>query len=449
MSELDNIIQQTISLQAARVSQAGFGTPLVLDYHTRYSSNLVREYSELSDMVDDGFATTDPAYKAASKIAAQDPGPASWKIGRRTHGTSQKFEWTPVTAVSTLYAFGLAVTGGADQLISFTSSATATSAEILLGLTARLAAANAYAAAGLTAATASGKVTLTGPATGPKFEVFIYDDLTKYTPTAFSLLQDTTADNNIESDFNACLAEDDDFYGVMSTSKGAAELKLLSATIETLRKFLVIASMDNDIISTSTSDIATYNQGQSYNRTAGLFNDRHMQHPDAALLGRWLPYTPGSETVKFKVLTGITPTKLTSTYRAKLRLKNFNFFNTVAGLNIVEDGICATGEFMDTIRYDDWLYANIQQDVLALLASMPKVPFTDTGIAQVGGAVQNVLTRGEQNGGGVKGSSVVNLPAASSISTADRVSRFLNKITWSQDLAGAVHSASIEGRLVE
>lgn len=455
MSELDNIIQETISLSNSRVTQAGFGTPLILDYHTRYTTNRVREYGDLTEMTDDGFLVTDPAYLAAQMIAQQDPAPPFWKVGRRTLAPSQRFELTPLTAVSTRYGFGVAITGGVAQTCAFTSSATATTTEIVNGLTAAFAALSGYAGAGLTASNQSGVLRVLGPASGPKFEILMYADNTLYSPANFSLFVDVTADAGIATDMNSVMDEDDDWYGVMSTSKGKAEITALAANIETTRKFFVAATMDSAVIdSVATTDIASAEKALTHQRTAILWNDRHMAHPDAAVLGRWLPFTPGSETMMFQTLTGVTPTKLSGTQRTAITTKNANFYNTVGGLNIMEHGVTPSAQFMDTIRYRDWIYANIQQDVLAAFAesaaSPGKIPIaTDDGLNQIGGVVHNVLIRGEQNGGGVPGSSVVTVPAATALAAADRKARYLNKIKWSQDLAGAIHSAKIDGTLKE
>ena len=454
-TELDNIVQETISLSTARVTQAGFGTPLIVGYHTRYTGNLVRQYGDLSEMTDDGFLITDAEYKAAQMIAQQDPAPPFWKVGRRTRAPAQRFEITPLTAVSTRYAFGVAISAGADQKCQFTSSATATATEIVNGLSAAFAALSGYAGAALTASNQAGVLRIQGPASGPKFEIFLYADKKVQTPNLFSSFVDVTPDNQIVADLTDIMDEDDDFYGLMSTSKGSAECTAAQAYIETTRKFFMFATMDSTVIdSVATTDIASLEKALSHQRLGILWNDRHMAHPDAAALGRWLPFTPGSETMKFQQLVGVAPTKITSTQRGAIRAKNANFYNTVAGANIMEDGVTPSGQFMDTIRYRDWVYANIQQDILSLFienaASPGKIPIaTDDGIQQIVGVIEMVLKRGETNGGGVPGSSYVTAPAASSLASADRRARYLNRIRWSQDLAGAVHSVKVDGTLKE
>lgn len=442
MSQLDDIVNLNISIESANVTQEGFGTPLVLDYNTRYSDVLVREYASPSDMVDDGFATTDPAYVAVSRIFSQDPSPSTVKVGRRTHAPSQRFEATPATAASTTYSFSLAITGGSEQTISFTSSATATAAEIVNGLTAAVAAAAGYSAAGLTASNQGTNTYLRilGPASGPKFTIGGFS-------STFSSYSDETADNSSAADLAAVLLEDDDWYAFMSTSKGGAEIEALAAAIQPYRKFFVAATMDTDILSSvSTSDVGYNLHAAGYTRTALLHNDNHMEHGDAALLGRWLPYEPGSETAKFKTLTGITPTKHTSTQRSALRAKKVNFFETRAGTNVLMEGTTCEGEFMDTIRFVDWVYARISEEVFGLFVAVPKVPFTDPGIAQISNKIFSVLLRGIEVGGfSADPFPTVTVPKANDVSSLNRAARNLPDVKFRAQLAGAVHTVDITG----
>ncbi len=439
MAGLDDIINLSITIQSSTITQAGFGTPLILDYNTRYSDVLVRSYTSPKAMTDDGFATTDPAYVAASQMFSQNPRVQTVKIGRRTHGPAQKVTLAPATAINTLYKFKLAVTGGSLQTISFTSSATANSAEILAGLTAAIAAAGAYGAAGLTAATAAGAVTITGPATGVKFKVQEFNaNWTSYL--------DTTADASSATDLNNIELEDADWYGFMGTSKGSDELKAEAAWVQTRRKFFIAGSMDSDVIVAGSGDIASFLKGLSYTRSALFWNDGHMDQDDAAYLGRWLPFIPGSETMKFKTLAGVGVTNLTDSNLTQLRAKNANFYINVAGVPIVEEGKTCQGEFVDTIRFVDWLYARMQEAIFAVLTLASKVPYTDPGIAQIESAIRSVLQRGIEAGGlAASPKPAVIVPTAASVDVINKSARTLPNVTFTATLAGAIHNLVISG----
>lgn len=439
MAGLDDIINLTITIQSSTITQAGFGTPMVLDFHTRYSDVRVRAYSSLSGMVNDGFATTDPAYVAVSQMFSQNPRPQQAKIGRRVLGPAQRFDLTPSVAASTTYKFSMAITGGANQTVQFVSSATANAAEVINGLSAAVAALNAYGAAGLTASNQSTFLRILGPATGPKFKVEAIN-------SAFSTYKDSGADAGVATDLNNIELEDADWYGFMGTSKGEDEVKAEGAWVQSRRKFFVGGCMNQDQIVAGSSDLSSYMKGQSYTRSALFWNDGTYDHDDAAFLGRWLPFTPGSETMKFKTLAGVGPTKLTDSQLAQLRAKNTNFYITVAGVNTTEEGKTCQGEFLDTIRFVDWLYARMQEAIFNVLVQQSKVPFTDPGIAQIESAIRSVLQRGVEAGGlAASPQYAVTVPKAADVDSINKGARILPNVTFTGTLAGAIHNLVISG----
>lgn len=82
---LDSVLAINITKETATPTQPGFGTPLILAYHTLDAVTRVREYASataLASMVSDGFTTSHPAYLAASLILQANPRPPKLKIGR-------------------------------------------------------------------------------------------------------------------------------------------------------------------------------------------------------------------------------------------------------------------------------------------------------------------------------------------------------------------------------
>lgn len=69
---LESIVNVQISKETASVTQAGFGTPLILAEGKEWPER-VRTYASAADMLDDGFTSADPAYKAAVAILSQNP----------------------------------------------------------------------------------------------------------------------------------------------------------------------------------------------------------------------------------------------------------------------------------------------------------------------------------------------------------------------------------------
>jgi len=132
---ISDVANVSISVSAVGPTQAGFGEPLIAAYHTHYST-LVREYSSLAGMVSDGFSLTEPAYKAAANLAAQQPAPPFWKIGRRALPPTQVIDLllTDTNAADT-YSYTVVGSDGVSHAISMPcSGVTATDATTMAGL---------------------------------------------------------------------------------------------------------------------------------------------------------------------------------------------------------------------------------------------------------------------------------------------------------------------------
>lgn len=133
MSYIDDLVSVTITSQTRTVSRAGFGTPLIAAYHSRFAGR-VETYSSLRAMVAAGFKTRDPAYKIASAVFAQDPTVSSVKIGRRALPTTQVVDLTP-TAPSALEVYTAEVDG---LTATYTADGTPTLAEVCTGVAAAI-----------------------------------------------------------------------------------------------------------------------------------------------------------------------------------------------------------------------------------------------------------------------------------------------------------------------
>lgn len=157
MSFADDIASVTITRANVTPSRAGFGTPMILAYHT-LNADRVRSYSSLSAMSADGFRSHDPAYRAAAAVFSQTPRPRRIKVGRRALAPTQVIRLTPVSP-SAGEVYSLKVDGLA---VSYTADGTPTVAEVCTGLHAAigaLAVANAIVATGASSASSQ---TITG-----------------------------------------------------------------------------------------------------------------------------------------------------------------------------------------------------------------------------------------------------------------------------------------------
>ncbi len=243
----------------------------------------------------------------------------------------------------------------------------------------------------------------------------------------------------------------------------------IATSIETRRKLNVTADADETTVSTTVTldsptsgSLARQLQAKKFARTAVLFGrqaDNLLGTPGAAdptedpfaaagWLGSRLPTDPGSETWKFATLVGVVSDNLDTTERKNALDKNANVYVPItADRDITEEGTVAEGEFIDVIRFIDFLHSELTVQVFEAIANPPpplvKTPFTDAGIAVVENAVREVLEAGVVGGG--LASFTVTVPAAADVSAADKLVRVLRNVVFTAQLAGAIHAVEIEG----
>ena len=178
---------------------------------------------------------------------------------------------------------------------------------------------------------------------------------------------------------------------------------------------------------------------------------------NAAYAARFLSYDPGSEAWAYKQLAAVEAQSLSTQDIMSLENRNISYYIKVAGTNMVCGGKTAAGEWIDTIRFRDWLKTRIQEKGINLLLSLPKVAYTDKGIGLFQNAVSSALDEGVSVGGiaepennedgSVTPSYTITVPKAAELDAQTRKSRRLTGIKWSARLAGAILISEIDGTL--
>lgn len=274
-----------------------------------------------------------------------------------------------------------------------------------------------------------------------------------FKPTTIKIAEWAAADSAAVA-LNKVLAYDSDWYALSAdTSAADADILALAAIIETQKKIFVAQSTDNTIFSNSTSDIAYLLKTAGYDRTALICKkDPVTDHPDAAWVGGMLPRDPGSATWKFKQLAGVAVDSITEAEKAfALRNeagtgKNANTYTTVGGVGITEEGSMASGEFIDVIQGVDYITARIKERVYFQMVNLPKIPYTNAGVAIIVNEINAVL----QNAIGIgilraDPAPTISVPDVQDIDPIDRGNRFLPDVKFQAQLAGAIHKTKIMG----
>lgn len=186
-----------------------------------------------------------------------------------------------------------------------------------------------------------------------------------------------------------------------------------------------------------------------YKRTTGFYHTDVANYPEAAWIGKAGAAPVGSVTWKFKTLTGIVPLALNATELSDIHALGANTYVMKAGINQTSEGKTVSGEYIDNVHAQDYVKFSIENGVQTLLSTQDKVPYDDTGIAQIESVVRTVLQRAWQQGiiatvdsVGQYGTSFL---TRAETDAADRASREYNGGTFWFDLAGAIHKTTIRG----
>lgn len=441
MSSIDKHVDVQITRETATVSRVGFGTPAVLTYHTRFPE-VYRLYSNLTEMTDDGFTSSDLAYKMSAAIWSQNPRPANIVVGRRLTAPLREVKLTPKAPLLASTAYPVTIN---DEVFTFTTDATPTAAEITAGLTALIDAGgeNVDATDNTTDLEVASAASPGGSATaGAPFRI-------AFDPTQFEF-DDFTTTTGIDTDIQALVAATPDWYGICIDAWGPTEIGDAAPEIEAAGpKIYAAETQQTAVVETGTSDIASTLKNAAYDRTFLTYAYDVDPSPAAAWLGKQLPTDPGATTWKFKTLATVSASALTTGQIAFADAKNCNTYTTVGGINITAEGVMASGEFIDVIRFVDWLQARMKENVFRALAVNPKIPYTDSGIQAIVSEVEGVLRQGIFQGGiNPDEDYTVTAPLADDIPSATKATRVLSPITFLATLAGAIHKTVIRGTVV-
>lgn len=268
----------------------------------------------------------------------------------------------------------------------------------------------------------------------------------------FGLIIDPfVASGVVTDDLDAIENVNSDWYALASTDRTKSVVLAIAVWVEARLKIFGTASSDSVIIDSAAgvdvTSIAYSFNSLGYIRNFVMYHqDADSDYPECAWFGRVLPTTPGSVTWKFKTLSSISYSNLTSNQSTNARNKKANTYEFIGGVGITREGTMGQGEFIDIIRGVDWLTARIQEFVYALLVNSDKVPYTNAGIAAVEAEVRRALELGVSNNF-IADDPVytVSVPRASAVAPADKAARILRDVDFTATLAGAIHAVDING----
>ncbi len=454
--KISDVVSVNITRAYTRVSQQGFGVPLILGSHSRIADR-VKAYTSLEEMRADNFKVGDTVYDAAVAVMSQTPKVEQFKVGRVGGAYQDVWEVTfserPVGGTFTV-SFG-----GGSYSHPFNDTDANIEADVITD--------SNYTAVTVDVTPSSGTAirsfTITATAgTSDVLEInpaaLISTGGNAITATVVQSQVYSVADSTLSDTWDAILTADEDWYGLITSDLHAASDRatqlFYSNMIETQeRKVYSIRTTDAatvaaDYSATSPADISSDIKAAGYEKSWVTYTTHTDEYPDAAIVGLQFPKPPGSSTYKFKSPVTITSEDLGTASKNHIKSRSTNWIETIAGVKMYAEGTTCEGEFIDITIGCDFTAARVGETVFAALAGAEKISYSASGLVLIQSQILSALNGYAVANGIIDGSTIIiTMPDINTIPTADKASRVVNNVTFTAALLGAIHKINIEGKL--
>lgn len=261
------------------------------------------------------------------------------------------------------------------------------------------------------------------------------------------------------ADLIAIKDENSDWYGICNPGHVETRvLKIAQWTEANEKLFVTVLSNVNNASApgTDTTSVAHQLMQGNYFRTAWWYDTDATDFPDVAIASKSFTKYPGQETWANQRLSAVDYIKLNETSAQNVFAKNGNSFEPFRNIAITQNGKTAGGEWIDVIRFRDWLCDEIKVNIFQQLVDH-RIPYTDPGIAIIRSRLAESLDFGVTRGGiappevDTDGnwipSYTITVPLSSTIAPNVKASRVLQDVYFTARLAGAIHVVQIRGTL--
>lgn len=426
MTEISSLVDITINVGDLRLTQAGFGTPLLaVNAENTVFTPRTKSYASLSEVASD-FASTTKAHRMANAVFSQPNSPPILKIGRIESGDADlTASLTAIEAADNDW-YGLAIEAVTDADITLAVAFTESRAKIY-----------AYAseeediiAAGSADIASVFRLATRNRSFGMWHQHAGRDDGTATHAVTGEVMTVTDTTHNLE-------------VGDPIVFSGSGD----STNIDGERTVATVVDADNFTVSVPEA-------ADDAGPTAIVWFAGFV-YPNCAWLGKQLSTNPGSTTWKNKQLSGIIASDKTALTTSEENIalgKNINLYTLLgsSGAGFTHEGVMASGRFIDVQRGIDFMEARLGEAIATLLLNTPKIPYTDAGMTAIEGVIQQQMNSfvaldilgpllNTDDGALFR----IVIPKIADQLSADRGNRLVSGIEIEAQLAGAVHKVVI------
>lgn len=232
-----------------------------------------------------------------------------------------------------------------------------------------------------------------------------------------------------------------DWFFLVTDATDDADKLAIATYIETQTAVYVFSDHNTATITNATTDIFSTMKEQSLMRSIGIHvKDAAVVAAEAALVGKFAVDVIGSNLWLHKTLTTLTPENFSSTEVGYLNGKNALYYTKVGADSVVEGmANVVGGEKIHVILGAIWLEVRIGEAFWNLLYTKNRILYTNGGIDQFKAVLVTILNQAVDNNI-LTGDTPfqITVPDANKLTSAERASGVLSKITFRARLAGAI-----------
>lgn len=456
MAFYSEVVEVDVNLATQPLSTESFSLPLFIVPHN-LNTDRVRSYSQLSQLVEDGFATGSAAYNFANLCFSGKFAPGMIKIGRQAL-TDYKADFNGITQTGADVTLSVKVKSGT---ITFTKSFTG-----VVGDTTATAIAAAFATAieadgdigTLVTATATTGVLTVAPTASQPLSVGVQ--------AGKAALSNTSAETPTDA-YQAIMLEDSDFFYVAASDHNSGRQVTLATATAADHKIFVYGTQEADVKTKSnTTNVFALMKAANLDWACGMYHEyADLTYPEGAVIGCTASINfdeYGADSLHQKTLVGLSVSKLTLTEREAIEFHNGNYAIQYRGAGSLFNGFMASRQFFDTMKFAAWLDARITESVYGLQKrasdSGRSLTFSNNDLPRVAAAIRaNPINIGIKNGSILDGydpetnqnfDPIITVPSRGEISTDDLANRVLNNVKVEVVYNCPIHYISIVANVV-
>ena len=244
------------------------------------------------------------------------------------------------------------------------------------------------------------------------------------------------------------------WYVALAAGIPESDLEIMAEWTESREKMFGYAYADPN--NNPVSSIYYRSFGVCYGENPKTIPADRCMHVAVAV--RFLSYPTGSETWVYKSRAAVNISKVTSTVINALEKDPASYYIKIGNTGLVQGGKVRAGEWIDVIRFRDWLKNDMQLRIINTIVKNSKIPYTDKGIGIIHNQMIASLKEGVRRGGISEDAYdeednripgyITSVPLAANLTDEQKASRKLIDCKFSAILAGAIHVVKVNGALV-